>query len=100
VITAIEGGLITTNDADLAKKLAAMRDYGKGPDGEDMVYNGLSARMSEPTRPLDAQPEKREKPCDSRMRLITNTGDDSAFPCCRVQVFLKTAPVAGITSRS
>jgi dTDP-4-amino-4,6-dideoxygalactose transaminase len=47
VVTAIEGGLVATNDRALAGKLRSMRDYGKGPDGEDMVYKGLSARMSE-----------------------------------------------------
>jgi len=47
VITAIEGGMITTNDAALADRLRSMRDYGKGPDGEEMAFNGLSARMSE-----------------------------------------------------
>ncbi len=47
VITAIEGGMVTTNNSALAEKLRSMRDYGKGPDGEDMLYNGLSARMSE-----------------------------------------------------
>jgi dTDP-4-amino-4,6-dideoxygalactose transaminase len=47
VITAIEGGVVTTRDAGLALKLRSMRDYGKGPDGEEMVFTGLSARMSE-----------------------------------------------------
>jgi dTDP-4-amino-4,6-dideoxygalactose transaminase len=47
VITAIEGGIVTTNDAEFAQRLRCMRDYGKGPDGEEMVLNGLSARMSE-----------------------------------------------------
>jgi dTDP-4-amino-4,6-dideoxygalactose transaminase len=47
VITAIEGGIVTTNDAALAQRLRSMRDYGKGTDGEEMVLNGLSARMSE-----------------------------------------------------
>lgn len=47
VVTAIEGGLLTTNDGELAEKIRSMRDYGKGPDGEGMVFNGLSARMSE-----------------------------------------------------
>ncbi|MBI5572732.1 MAG: DegT/DnrJ/EryC1/StrS family aminotransferase [Desulfomonile tiedjei] len=47
VITAIEGGVVTTNDSGLAAKLRSMRDYGKGPDGEEMLFNGLSARMSE-----------------------------------------------------
>lgn len=47
VITSIEGGLVTTNEDGLASKIRSMRDYGKGPDGQEMIYNGLSARMSE-----------------------------------------------------
>ena len=38
----------TTNDAALAGRIRAMRDYGKDPvKGEEMLYLGLSARMSE-----------------------------------------------------
>lgn len=89
VITAIEGGLITTNDADLAKKLAAMRDYGKGPDGEDMVFNGLSARMSELHASVGMLSlENAKNLVDSRMRLITKYRELTAhFPGCRVQEF-------------
>jgi len=47
VVTAIEGGIATTNDEILAKRIRQMRDYGKADDGEDMAYVGLSARMSE-----------------------------------------------------
>ncbi|MHB9035626.1 MAG: DegT/DnrJ/EryC1/StrS family aminotransferase [Armatimonadota bacterium] len=47
VVTALEGGLITTNDDALADKLQHLRDYGKGPDGQDMHWLGLSARMTE-----------------------------------------------------
>jgi dTDP-4-amino-4,6-dideoxygalactose transaminase len=48
VITAMEGGLITTNDTALAERLRSMRDYGKDPEGgEDMIHLGLSARMEE-----------------------------------------------------
>lgn len=47
VVTAIEGGLVTTDDDDLARRLRSMRDYGKAPDGEDMRWLGLSARMPE-----------------------------------------------------
>jgi dTDP-4-amino-4,6-dideoxygalactose transaminase len=47
VVTAMEGGLISTNDDDLAVELRYMRDYGKAPDGEDMRWLGLSARMTE-----------------------------------------------------
>jgi dTDP-4-amino-4,6-dideoxygalactose transaminase len=47
VATAVEGGMVCTADMQLADQLRAMRDYGKGPDGENMVYLGLSARLSE-----------------------------------------------------
>jgi dTDP-4-amino-4,6-dideoxygalactose transaminase len=47
VATAVEGGMVCTADAQLADRLRAMRDYGKDPDGESMVYLGLSARLSE-----------------------------------------------------
>lgn len=47
VVTALEGGLITTNNTSLAERLRYMRDYGKAPDGEDMRWLGLSARMTE-----------------------------------------------------
>jgi len=47
VVTAVEGGMVTTNDGVLAKRIRQMRDYGKADDGYDMAYVGLSARMSE-----------------------------------------------------
>ena len=47
VVTAGEGGLVTTNDEVLATTLRQMRDYGKGPSGYDMAYVGLNARQSE-----------------------------------------------------
>ncbi len=48
VVTAVEGGVVTTNDDDLAQRLRSMRDYGKDPvQGEDMIHLGLSARMNE-----------------------------------------------------
>jgi dTDP-4-amino-4,6-dideoxygalactose transaminase len=48
VVTATEGGVVTTNDDDVVQRLRAMRDYGKDPaSGEDMIYLGLSARISE-----------------------------------------------------
>lgn len=47
VVTAMEGGLITTNDDTMAERVRYMRDYGKAPDGEDMSQLGLSARMEE-----------------------------------------------------
>ena len=47
VVTAMEGGIVTTNDPDLADKLRSLRQYGKGPDGQEMTRKGLSARMVE-----------------------------------------------------
>jgi len=48
VVTAVEGGLLTTNDRTLAERIRSMRDYGKDPvKGEEMLHLGLSARMSE-----------------------------------------------------
>lgn len=47
VVTAIEGGMVTTNDGALAAAIRKLRDYGKADDGEDMAFVGLSARMSE-----------------------------------------------------
>ena len=43
----MEAGLITTHNAELAQKLRQMRDYGKTPDGEDIAWLGLSARVPE-----------------------------------------------------
>jgi len=47
VVSAMEGGLITTYNGELAGKLRQMRDYGKTPDGEDIAWLGLSARVPE-----------------------------------------------------
>lgn len=47
VVSAMEGGLITTNDLELGEKLRQLRDYGKTPDGEDIAGLGLSARVPE-----------------------------------------------------
>ena len=47
VVTSVEGGLVTTDDATLAGRVRQMRDYGKSADGEDICYQGLSARFSE-----------------------------------------------------
>ncbi|HAY20747.1 MAG TPA: DegT/DnrJ/EryC1/StrS family aminotransferase [Desulfobacterales bacterium] len=47
VISAMEGGLVTTSNAELAQTLRQMRDYGKTPDAEDIAWLGLSARVPE-----------------------------------------------------
>ncbi|MBU0702178.1 DegT/DnrJ/EryC1/StrS family aminotransferase [bacterium] len=46
VLTAIEGGIITTNNQELAKKLRIGRDYGNSGN-YDCEFLGLSARMEE-----------------------------------------------------
>jgi dTDP-4-amino-4,6-dideoxygalactose transaminase len=45
VVTAGEGGLVTTNDDRVANYIRRGRDYGK--NGNDVDFVGLSARMSE-----------------------------------------------------
>jgi dTDP-4-amino-4,6-dideoxygalactose transaminase len=89
VITAIEGGMVTTNHRDLAAKLRSMRDYGKGPDGEDMQYNGLSARMSELHAAVGLLSLKNaENLVSARLNLIRRYRDRTqSLPGCRVQTF-------------
>ncbi len=89
VITAMEGGLATTNDEKLAQNLKFMRDYGKGPDKEEMIFNGLSARMSEFHASVgllnlrDAQ-----SLVDSRLGLIRRYTDRlNGIAGCRIQHF-------------
>ncbi|MDI6752480.1 MAG: DegT/DnrJ/EryC1/StrS family aminotransferase [bacterium] len=45
LVSAQEGGVILTDDAELARKLCSLRDYGR--DGENFPYLGMSARMTE-----------------------------------------------------
>ncbi len=89
VITAIEGGMVTTNNRELAEKLRSMRDYGKGPDGEDMVYNGLSARMSELHAAVGLLSLRNaERLVTSRLTLIQRYRNRTQnLPGCRVQEF-------------
>lgn len=47
VVTAVEGGLVAVRQAETARRLRSLRDYGKAADGADMEFIGLSARMSE-----------------------------------------------------
>lgn len=47
VVTAVEGGLVTTDDEALAAAVRSMRDSGKNEDGSDIVRLGLSGRPSE-----------------------------------------------------
>ena len=47
LVTACEGGMVTTDDAALAAKLRRLRDYGRREGGGDFEALGLSARFSE-----------------------------------------------------
>ena len=47
VVSAMEGGVITTRNPALAQKLRQMRDYGKTLDSSDIEWLGLSARVPE-----------------------------------------------------
>jgi dTDP-4-amino-4,6-dideoxygalactose transaminase len=47
VVTAMEGGLVTTDDDSIAVAIRSMRDSGKNADGSDIVRLGLSGRPSE-----------------------------------------------------
>jgi dTDP-4-amino-4,6-dideoxygalactose transaminase len=47
VVTAIEAGLVATDDEPLARRVRQMRDYGKSVDASDIEHLGLSARISE-----------------------------------------------------
>ncbi len=47
VVSALEGGLVTTDDADLAARVRSLRVSGKDPDTGDIVGIGLSGRPSE-----------------------------------------------------
>jgi dTDP-4-amino-4,6-dideoxygalactose transaminase len=87
VITAIEGGLVITNDGRAARAIRSMRDYGKGPDGEDMVFNGLSARMSELHASVGILSIRNaRKLINSRLRLIRRYVECvESLPGCRVQ---------------
>jgi dTDP-4-amino-4,6-dideoxygalactose transaminase len=88
VVTALEGGVVTTNDDMLAGRLRSMRDYGKDPaNGEDMLYFGLSARMGELNAAVGLLSLRNiEQLVSSRRRLITAYRERLAtIPGCWVQ---------------
>jgi len=87
VVTALEGGLVTTNDDAMAEALKSMRDYGKGPGGEEMLLNGLSARMSELHASVGLLSLRNaDHLIRSRLSLIRRyTQWADRFPGCRVQ---------------
>lgn len=89
VITAIEGGIVTTNDSAVAGRLRSMRDYGKDTEngGEDMIHLGLSARMSEFQAAVGLLSLQNTAPLvASRIQSIAYYRDRLAqIPGCRVQ---------------
>jgi dTDP-4-amino-4,6-dideoxygalactose transaminase len=93
VITAVEGGLVTTNDAALAARLRSLRDYGKALEGplaaEDMADVGLSARMSELHAAVALLSLKvREELVAARLRLIGIYREElGRLPGCAVQEY-------------
>jgi perosamine synthetase len=48
IITAAEGGMITTNDGSLAELARSLRDHGAGPRGSGYIHVSSNWRMSEP----------------------------------------------------
>ena len=97
VITAIEGGALTTDDHEFASKISSMRDYGKGPDGQQMVYNGLSARPSEMHASVALLGmNNAENLITLRRKLIANyRASLSQLPGCRVQEFPEDRETSG-----
>lgn len=69
IITSGEGGLITTNDTNLAQRLRLLRNYGNEPD-YDCQWIGLNARMLEFSAILGLKSlEKIEEAIDKRNYL-------------------------------
>jgi dTDP-4-amino-4,6-dideoxygalactose transaminase len=88
VVTAVEGGVVCTGDPGLAARLRSMRDYGKDPtDGEDMVYLGLSARLSEMHAAVGLLSLQRLDDLVKRRRVLIEryTARLGQLPGCRVQ---------------
>jgi dTDP-4-amino-4,6-dideoxygalactose transaminase len=48
LITAAEGGMITTNDDSLAEMARSLRDHGVNPKGSDYIHISANWRMPEP----------------------------------------------------
>jgi dTDP-4-amino-4,6-dideoxygalactose transaminase len=90
VVTAVEGGLVTTDNRALADTLRAMRDYGKDPEHpEEMAYLGLSARMSELHAAVALLSLRRmEELVKARQERIARYRERLGnLPGCRVQEF-------------
>jgi dTDP-4-amino-4,6-dideoxygalactose transaminase len=98
VVTAIEGGLVTTDDAIVADRLRSMRDYGKDPEhGEDMVHLGLSGRMEEFNAAVGLLALRRiEELVKARHHRIALYRERlGELPGCRVQAFPSDRTTSG-----
>jgi dTDP-4-amino-4,6-dideoxygalactose transaminase len=97
VVTAVEGGAVTTNDHGMAERVHSMRDYGKDPRGVEMIYNGLSARMSELHASVGLiNLGRAEALVADRLRLIGNYRERFVdLPGCRVQEFPSNRTASG-----
>ncbi len=98
VVTAMEGGLVTTNDDTLASRLRSMRDYGKDPaNGEDMIHFGLSARMGEVNAAVGLLSLRNiEQLVTSRIRWINAYREHLGnLPGCWVQSFPQDRTTSG-----
>ena len=98
VVTAVEGGVICTNDARLAGRFRSMRDYGKDPtNGEDMIDLGLSARLSEIHAAVGLLSLKRlDELVKARLHLIESYRLRlGRLPGCRVQVLPEDRRTSG-----
>jgi len=98
VVTALEGGLITTDDDGLAGRLRSLRDYGKDSDnGEYMAHLGLSARMSELHAAVGLLSLRgMEKLVKARLELIALYRDRlAALPGCWVQEYPSDRTTSG-----
>lgn len=70
LLTAGEGGVVTTNDTELARKVRISRNYGDSGD-YDPEFSGLSARMSELSAILGIESLKiLEKNAKRRNKLV------------------------------
>jgi dTDP-4-amino-4,6-dideoxygalactose transaminase len=97
VVTSIEGGLVTTNNASLADSIRAMRDYGKDGKGEEMIYLGLSARMSDLHAAVGLWSLRRMHDfVKARVRRITDYRERlGSLPGCWVQEFPNDRTTSG-----
>jgi perosamine synthetase len=74
-ITTGEGGLVTTNDASLARRLRALRNHGQDPDSPspDFIMPGLNYRLTEFQAALGiTQMSKLDRILAARKQLVQN----------------------------